>query len=121
MEPREGLSYATTYLKQTPEQRKQLVSHIRMVLEEISDAIEGNEELQNWVSWPLVGFPRKQAPNRSLTDIIADMIAECNGKRANGQPKDFAMAPIERWNKVFGDTDYSIVLERHIEEEYARF
>jgi len=119
MEPREGLSYATTYLKQTPAQRQELVKHVRQVLVEISDCIEGNEELQAWVSWPLVGFPRKNQLNRSITDIISDMINECNGKRSNGTPKDFAMAPIERWNRLFGDTDYAIVLEQHREEEYA--
>lgn len=117
MEPREGLKYATTYLKQTPAQRQELVKHVRMVLVEISDAIEGNEELQAWVTHPLTGFPRQQQLNRCLTDIIADMINECNGKRSNGMPKDFAMAPIERWNKLFGDTDYAIVLEKQHEFE----
>lgn len=118
MEPREGLNYSTTYIKQSPAQRKQLVSHCRQVLEEISDCIEGNEELQQWIKEPLVGFPRKNMSNRSLTDIISDMIQECTGKRANGTPKDFALAPIERWNKIFGDTDYAIILEKELEEEF---
>ena len=119
MEPREGLNYSTTYVKQTRAQRDQLVQHCRQVLTEIADAIEGDELLQAWVQEPLTGFPRKNLPNRSLSDIIADMITESQGKRSNGMPKDFALAPIERWNKLFGDTDYAIVLERHIEEEYA--
>ena len=119
MEPREGLSYSTTYVKQTRAQRDQLVEHCRRVLTEIADAIEGDELLQSWVQEPLVGFPRKNLPNRSVSDIIADMITESQGKRSNGIPKDFALAPIERWNKLFGDTDYAIVLERHIEEEHA--
>lgn len=119
MEPREGLNYSTTYVKQTRAQRDQLVQHCRQVLTEIADAIEGDELLQAWVQEPLTGFPRKNLPNRSLSDIIADMITESQGKRSNGMPKDFALAPIERWNKLFGDTDYAVVLERHIEEEYA--
>jgi hypothetical protein len=119
MEPREGLNYSTTYVKQTRAQRDLLVKHCRRVLEEIADAIEGNEELLTWATEPLVGFPRKNLPNRSVSDIISDMIQECQGKRSNGTPKDFALAPIERWNKLFGDTEYAIVLERHIEEEYA--
>lgn len=117
MEPREGLTYSTTYVKQTSAQRQQLVRHCRHVLEEIADAIEGNEELNNWVTWPLTGFPRKDLPNRSVSDVISDMIQECNGRRSNGQPKDFALAPIERWNRLFGDTDYAIVLERHSKDE----
>ena len=106
MEPREGLKYSTTYIKQTLDQRDTLVKHIRTVLEEISDAIEGNEDLEEFIRQPLPGFPRINNSNRSLTDIISDMIQECTGKRQNGLPKDFALAPIERWNKVFGDTDY---------------
>lgn len=119
MEPREGLKYSTTYIKQTPGQRESLVKHIRTVLEEISDCIEGNEELEEFIRQPLPGFPRVNNTNRSIQDIIADMITECTGKRANGKPKDFALAPIERWNKIFGDTDYAIVLERHLQEEPA--
>ena len=115
MEPRAGLKYSTTYIKQTPAQRSLLVQHCRRVLEEIADAIEGNEELQQWITEPLVGFPRQNASNRSLTDIIADIMQECTGKRANGMSKDFALAPIERWNKLFGDTEYAIVLEQELE------
>lgn len=117
MEPREGLKYSTTYIKQTLAQRQLLVQHVRQVLEEIADAIEGNEELQEFVRLPLNGFPRIQQPNRSIQDIIADMIQECQGRRANGTPKDFALAPIERWNKIFGDTEYAIVLEKTHKEE----
>lgn len=113
MEPREGLKYSTTYIKQTPGQRQALVNHIKQVLEEISDCIEGDQDLEEFIRQPLPGFPRVNNANRSLTDIIADMIQECTGKRANGQPKDFALAPIERWNKIFGDTDYAIVLEKN--------
>ena len=119
MEPREGLTYSTTYVKQTRAQRDLLVQHCRQVLAEIADAIEGDAELHAWATQPLVGFPRKNLPNRSVSDIIADMIQESQGKRSNGLPKDFALAPIERWNKLFGDTDYAIILERHIEEEHA--
>jgi hypothetical protein len=119
MEPREGLNYSTTYVKQTRAQRDQLVQHCKRVLTEIADAIEGNTELHEWATEPLTGFPRKNLPNRSVSDIIADMIAECQGKRSNGMPKDFALAPIERWNKLFGDSEYAVVLERHPEEEHA--
>lgn len=110
MEPREGLKYSTKYLKQTLEQRQELVKHVKLVLEEISDAIEGDQELFEWVMTPLKGFPRQHQQNRSLKDIIADMTIEAKGKRKNGVPKDFALAPIERWNKIFKDTDYEIEL-----------
>lgn len=110
MEPREGLKYSTTYVKQLPEQRQELVKHISSVLEEIADAIEGHEEFEQLVRVPLAGFPRRDLPNRSISDIIADLVHEAQGRRSNGKPKDFALAPIERWNKLFHGTDYEIAL-----------
>lgn len=121
MEPREGLKYSTTYLKQLSEQRQELVNHIKTVLEEVADAIEGNEDLEELVRQPLDGFPRKALPNRSISDIIADMIHEAQGKRPNGKPKDFALAPIERWNKIFQGTDYEIVLVQTFDPQPNNF
>jgi len=110
MEPREGVKYATSYLKQTLEQRKELTRHIRNVLNEIADALEGDEDLIDFVRTPLKGFKTTSGQNRSITDILTDMVNEGKGKQRNGMPKDFAMAPIERWNKLFADSDYAIVL-----------
>jgi hypothetical protein len=110
MEPREGVKYATSYLKQTLEQRKELTRHIRTVVTEIADAVEGDEELMDFIRTPLKGFKTTTGQNRSITDILTDMVNEGKGKQRNGLPKDFAMAPIERWNKLFADSDYALVL-----------
>ncbi len=110
MEPRDGVKYSTTYVKQTLEQRKELCKHIRVVVHEIADVIEGNEELLDFVRTPLKGFKTTSGQNRTATDILTDMVNEARGKQKNGLPKDFALAPIERWNKLFEGTDYSIDL-----------
>lgn len=110
MEPREGVSYATTYLKQTLEQRKVLCRHIKEVITEVAGAVEGDSELNDFIRQPLKGFRTTQGVNRSVADIITDMANEARGKTKKNLPKDFAMAPIDRWNKLFEGTDYEITL-----------
>ncbi|CAB4154550.1 hypothetical protein UFOVP645_10 [uncultured Caudovirales phage] len=110
MEPRDGVQYATTYVKQTLEQRKELCQHIRQVITEVSQAVEQNDDLNDFILVPLKGFKTTQGKNRSITDLLADMANEARGKQRNGMPKDFALAPIERWNKLFAGTAYAVVL-----------
>lgn len=110
MDPRDGVKYSTTYVKQTLEQRKSLCRHIKLVITEISDALEGNEDLLDFMRTPLKGFKTTAGQNRTATDILTDMVNEAKGKQKNGLPKDFALAPIERWNKLFESTDYEIDL-----------
>ena len=110
MEPRPGVSYATTYVKQTLEQRKELTRHVRQVVTEIADALEGDEDLMDFVLTPLKGFKTTQGLNRSIKDLLTDMVNEGAGRTKQGMPKDYALAPIERWNKLFKDTDYEISL-----------
>jgi len=110
MEPRDGVKYSTTYVKQTLIQRKELCKHIKTVVYEISDAVENNEDLVDFIRTPLKGFKTTSGQNRTLTDILTDMVNEAKGRMKNGLPKDFALAPIERWNKLFEGTDYEINL-----------
>jgi hypothetical protein len=110
MQAREGLTYSTTYVKQTPQQRRELTDHIRMVIGEIADAIDRDPELVDFIRTPLRGFKTTGGQNRSITDLITDMHNEARGRMKSGRLKDFAMAPIERWNKLFADTDYAVDL-----------
>lgn len=110
MEPRSGVNYATTYVKQTLVQRTELCQHIRMVVMEISDVVESSEEWNDFVRTPLRGFKTTTGQNRTTVDVLTDMITEAKGRMKNGMPKDFALAPIERWNKLFAGTDYAVDL-----------
>lgn len=110
MEPREGVKYSTTYVKQTLDQRKELTKHIKTTVNEIADAIEKDENLMDFVRTPLKGFKTTHGMNRTVADILTDMVNEAKGKQKNGLPKDFALAPIERWNKLFEGTEYEINL-----------
>lgn len=110
MEPRPGVKYSTTYVKQTQDQRAALCNHIRWVVTEIADAMEQNPEWIDFVQTPLKGFKTTTGQNRSIVDIITDMTNEAKGIQRNGDPKDFALAPIERWNKLFAGTEYAVSL-----------
>ena len=114
MDPREGVSYATTYVKQTAKQRHELEQHIARVINEIGRAVPIlTKKDTTWIDFiekPLKGFKTTKGQNRCLVDLLSDMKTESAGKQRNGQPKDFALAPIERWNKLFKGTDYEIDL-----------
>lgn len=110
MEPREGVKYSTTYVKQTQDQRRELCKHIKTVITEISDALEGDDDMLDFMRTPLKGFKTTAGHNRTPTDILTDMVNEAKGRTKYNLPKDFALAPIERWNKLFEGTDYAIDL-----------
>lgn len=114
MEARDGNKFATTYYKQTLEQRKQLTKHIRACTKEIIDYLDKNPSQLEWhMNTPLKGFPKtKGQPNRTTWEILTDMVNEAKGRKRDGTPKDYAQAPIDRWNKLFAGTDYEIVMEQ---------
>lgn len=111
MTPVEGRAFATTYVLQTPQQREELVDHFNGCLKELKRALIKDPSLEETFYQPMKGFPQTNGKgNRRLADIITDMNDEAVGTTRQGRPKDFALAPIERWNKAFAGTDYEIVL-----------
>lgn len=112
MEPREGVKYATVYYKQHPKQREEMTKWILQTVKQIGEYAQSNEELAHEIFTPLKGFPKTgKQPNRCLAELLTDIVGECRGVQKNGKPKDFAAAPIERWNKFFKGTQYEFVLE----------
>jgi hypothetical protein len=110
MLPRDGVKYSTVYVKQSLEQRKRLVRHIQKSALDIQRWIESEPGWQEFVEQPLKGFPTSLGKNRTAMTVIVDLIQEAQGKTRNGMPKDFALAPIDRWNKLFKDTEFEFEL-----------
>lgn len=107
MLPREGVTYATRYLKQSIEQRKELSSFIISSVRKLwTNALEHPEIVD--LSKPLKGFKTTTGENRSALIIMQEAVNEALAKKRDGRPKDFAMAPLERWNKLFKGYDYEI-------------
>lgn len=115
MKARDGVRYATTYYKQTLEQRKQLTKHIRECSKEIAEYLDQHPEYMDWhLETPLKGFPKTQGQkNRTTWEIITDIVGEATGVKRDGTPKDYAQAPIDRWNKLFKGTDYEFEMVQH--------
>lgn len=108
MPPRDGMTYSTTYVQQSREQRALLCAHIRLCVEELAYAIEGDEVWEHLAKQRLRGFNR----SRTIYTIISDLLTEAGGRKKDGSLKDFAKAPIDRWNRLFYDTHYEIILEQ---------
>jgi hypothetical protein len=108
MAPREGQQYATTYYKQTLEHRQQLTRHIRECIKDMADYLESNPEALAWAqNTSLKGFPKTRGQkNRTMWEIMTDIAQEAQGHTRHGVPKDYAQAPIDRWNKLFAGTEY---------------
>lgn len=116
MEPRADTTYSTVYVKQTKQQRKQLTEHIVACIDELALAVETNISWEAVLEKPLQGFKTTKGINRSSLDIIQDLVQESRGLKRNGDLKDYALAPIERWNRLFAHTDYEIDLVKSQEE-----
>jgi len=107
MEPRDGQKYATTYYKQTLQQRQELVHHLQDCMRELVEYLDQHPEDMSWAqNTGLKGFPKTTGGKRTMWEIMEDIAGEARGKTRQGLPKDFASAPIERWNKLFSGTEY---------------
>ena len=111
MTPRPGQRYATEYYKMRRDQRNKLRDFIVDVAQELFHAWDADRQAEIEAHQPLRGFKRLSEQNRSLYDIVVEQLTEALGTKRNGDPKDFAVAPIARWNKIFHDTEYEIELE----------
>lgn len=121
MEPRPGVKYATEYLVQNFRDRKRLTRHIANVLQDIALLEHDRPGFIKEMEQPLKSFPKStKGQYYSAWEIVEDMYKEATGRKRDGTPKDFAMAPIGRWNKLFKDTDREIVLEEeHLRTQYG--
>lgn len=102
MEPRPGNTYATIYYHQTPDQRDDLLNHVRSVITEILAAAQHNPEDMVMLQQPLPGFRRIHKPNYSAVDIMSDLLTQLQAGR------DLTQGLLGRWNRLFGSTAASI-------------
>lgn len=111
MEPRPGQKFSTTYYKQTLEQRQELVQHIQNCMREMVNYLDQHPEHLDWaMNTGLKGFPKTTGGFRTMWEIMSDIAGEAQGQTRQGLPKDFAQAPIDRWNKLFQGTEYEFVM-----------
>ena len=81
------------------------------LLNDLNEKFKYHDDLSGPLESDLNLTTEKLPSNKyQVIDIITDMVNEASGKTRQGLPKDFALAPIERWNKLFHGTDYELVL-----------
>lgn len=112
MAPRPGQKFSTIYYRQTQQQRLELSEWLTAQIKHLAELMEQDHELDFESQQPLPGFPKTgKQPNRSMQEILTDMLGEIQGTKTNGKPKDFAAAPIQRWNKLFAGSELEFRLE----------
>jgi gas vesicle protein len=115
MAPRPGKKYSTTYYKQSLNQRRELAKHFNTAVQEIADACDTHKEVSDWLKQQDKRFKRDgraepgQPKYKTPEELMIDILKECNGTKKDGlTPKDFAQAPIDRWNRLFAGTKYEV-------------
>jgi hypothetical protein len=111
MTPRSGVKFATTYYIQDAKERARQADWIGKQIKTVYTALQEDVVAMEAAHKPLKGFPKtKGQKNRSLIELLEDMAGEVTGTKKDGTPKDFALAPIERWNKFFQGSDKEFVM-----------
>jgi len=104
MEPRPGTRFATVYYKQTQTEYNRLRTHIYAVAAEIMAQCDGDLDTYRWWTTPLKGYRKTQGANYTPSEIVTDMVEQFV------KQKDLPSGMLGRWQKLFADTDWDIVL-----------
>ena len=113
MDPRPGLKYSTTYIIQDASDRKSAYDEILARVANMADALDRDPALLFWFeNLPLPDFKTTTGVNRTPLQIVAELLDEFTGVKRDGTPKDIALAPVERWNRLFYESPWAIELEQ---------
>lgn len=105
MEPRPGVRYSTTYIKQTPAEYQRLRSWLMQIGENILDICQHDPSLTEWFTRPMQDF-RKSTRGQYYTpeELLTDMIDQMSLGR------DLTQAMLSRWNRLTEATPWQIEL-----------
>lgn len=103
MEPRPGVKYSTTYIKQDSDEYDRTLKWFAQTAEEIIAATIDHPELAEWFIRPMPDFRRSEAakfysPQDLLMDIIDQMV----------HGRDLTQAMLDRWNRLCSGTPWEV-------------
>lgn len=105
MEPRPGVRYSTTYIKQDAEEYERLRSWLVQIAEDIIAISAVDADCATWFITPMRDFRRStRGQYYSPQDIITDMIDQM----AHG--RDLSEGMLGRWNRLTEGTPWQIEL-----------
>lgn len=105
LEPRAGMRYATTYVKQSAQEFDRLRLWLTDTGQVIVTLCDQDPDLAQWFTQPLRNF-RKSRPGEYYTpeELLTDMIQQM----ALG--RDLSQAMIDRWNRLCAESPWQIEL-----------
>ena len=121
MEPRPGTRFNTTYYIQSYEQRRTLVEFIRITAQQLIECVDASPDFRDWWLTPIKSFKKTGGGYRSPEEICQDLLEEATGLKRDGSHKDFAQAPIQRWNKLWKDTPYEFEMKQSFQDRITTF
>lgn len=106
MEPRPGVRYSTTYIKQDIHEYERLKNWLVHIAESIIDISDFDADCATWFITPMRDFRKShRGEYYSPQDIITDMIDQMVHGR------DLSSAMIGRWNRLCEGTPWQIDLQ----------
>lgn len=105
MEPRPGVKYSTTYIKQDQKEYDRLRNWLVQIAESIIDISNFDMDCAVWFITPMPDFRKAQRGNYySPQDILTDMIDQMVHGR------DLSEAMLGRWNRLTEGTPWQVEL-----------
>ena len=105
LDPRPGTNFATTYYKQTQREYSRLREHIYRTAAEIMAVCDSDLDYYRWATTPIRSY-KKSVKGEYYTpmEIVTDMVDQF------AHQKDVPSGILGRWQKLFADTPYDIVM-----------
>lgn len=116
MDPRNGKSYSTTYIKQSPEHKKRTCDAIRRVHDKVFHARNCERVIRDWSDEPLKRSTRKEGNLAGTKYSRWDAIRDAH-RQMNDLGHDMTVSISNRWNRALEDTNDQF--EWCLESEYT--
>jgi hypothetical protein len=88
---------------------------------DIMTCVDSDREFAQWWTSPLKDFRKVDKSYRTPEEIVQDLLLEAIGQKRNGEHKDFAQAPIERWNRLWADTPWQFSMTESFQPRLTTF
>jgi hypothetical protein len=104
MPPRDGLKFATKYVKQRASDREILDSHLRAACE-LVDIFLDESKLYDWSDLPHTDLTKHRGgalngTHYGVLESVTDVLSVQIEKTGKGRFKDYPLAKLERWNRA---------------------
>jgi hypothetical protein len=104
MDPKDGRTYSTTYIKQSVDQKKRTCDAIQRVHDKVFHARNTERVIRDWSDEPLKRSTRKEGNLAGTKYTRWDAIRDAH-RQMNDLGHDMTVSISNRWNKALEDTN----------------